>query len=151
MKEKLERILLGVVETGNLLTNFLARKCPPPWQDKFALSNDIQPFSGCYSCWSCFDASALELHQDKDCSYTIIGVPHSEYSVGKYVFEFAWGNRLNECINVILKQGTILYYGGYLLHHRQKEVILGPFYNIGCYHNNRFFNNITKSYSRYSE
>ena len=148
MVQKLERQLPGVVMTGNMITAMLEQKSPARWKEKFELSS-TNKYKGMYSAWSCFSSYTKELHQDNDCSYTLIGVPANNYNNGVYCFQFAWGDQLQQKINFLLTPGIILYYPGYAIHHRQQEVEKKEnFFNVACYHNCRFYRNINSSLKR---
>ena len=107
----------------------------------------------------CDKATTDIIHNEKDCSYTIISVPFVKDTVklsNQYYFEF-WHNinsKEHGCYKVKLIPGLSLYYSSFLLMHRQvshlslAERIKQPFWNINSYVNNRFFNNLQKSMNR---
>ena len=102
----------------------------------------------------CENAHTLQFHTERDCAYTMILSPICDYSLNKqhnYVFEFQL-NINNNILQIHLEKGTVLYYNGYGINHRQvplkcdsKDV---EFWNLSCYANKRFFSNVMASLKR---
>ena len=71
--------------------------------------------SGMVCAYVCTNAQTNDFHIEKDCSYTMIGVPIAFPEIncsGKFQFQFQW-NKNGGNINVKLQQGTVLYYSGF--------------------------------------
>ena len=132
------------------LVNISNNKCLP--------SGKMTSFQeGMVSGYICQNACTLQPHTEKDCSYTLIISPlcHSGLNdlVG-YVFELQW-NGPEEQINILLNQGTYIYFLGYGITHRQVHLdnhtgnaVNHDFWNISSYANKHLFDNVMKSLRR---
>ena len=155
MSKCLEEWIPGFTKNGNIIPAILYQNCSPKWHEKFDLSH-FNSICGLFSGWSCFSTQTKKFHQDPDCSYTIIGVPHDDFSAydnsdfkrGRGSFQFCWDGIDSNFLELDLTPGTVLYYAGYTIHHRQNVYDNGYFFNVACYHNKRFFDNIKTSISR---
>ena len=102
------------------------------------------------------DAQTSERHTEKDCSLTLIGVPHGVDKTtlhGNYVFEFYWGD--GKYIRIKLKEGTVLYYAAYLIMHRQMSLVdecknkeKFNFLNFSTYTNQNFYQHCMTSFKK---
>ena len=107
--------------------------------------------------YACNNAQTRDFHIEKDCSYTMIAVPMASQGInylGSFQFEFEW-NKNGGVIKVKLDQGTVLYYSGYAIMHRQISsidkccgVIDHKFWNVSTYGNKRFYECAMKSFQR---
>ena len=139
----LDQWIPGFSQNGNIIPAILYENCPPEWKEKFDLSH-FNSILGCFSAWSCFYGLTQQFHQDPDCSYTIIGVPHDDCPPclhpgrGRGSFQFSWDGNEFKFFDIELSKGTIMYYAGYTIHHRQSIFDHGYFFNVACYHDKRF-------------
>ena len=134
------------------------------FNQKFIDETDEKKFicDKCFSTWLCQNARTEEFHQEVDSSYTLIGVPiknngnmQKPMESSRYKFQFRW-NHIEEnytCgFDIGLYDGTVLYYNGITLFHRQvpcsPENIKQSFWNLSIYHNYRLYNSISKSINR---
>ena len=116
-----------------------------------------------FSIWVCKNARTEEFHQEIDSSYTLISVPFQELINQKtsiktyYKFQFRWEKIDIDCpgIDILLEPGTVLFYNGLCLFHRQVPNDEGykssNFLNFSMYHNKRLYNSINKSIYRFNE
>ena len=104
----------------------------------------------------CKNAQTGTSHTEKDCGFTLIGVPFcAQYinDLGCFVFEFMWGS--GKYIRIKLNPGTVLYYNGFGIMHRQLSLEDGAqthkdfnFWNIACYANSSFYSKVMASFGR---
>ena len=104
----------------------------------------------------CNNAQTGEHHFERDCAYTLIGIPFGVEDIntmGKFVFEFVWGK--GKMIKVKLLPGTVLYYSGFGIMHRQISLEDGAqtkhdfkLWNIATYGNKIFYANVMSSLTR---
>ena len=120
-------------------------------------SHFIRPFrQGMITGMLCNNAQTGDLHFEKDCSYTLIGIPHGTGGInssGSFVFEFNWGT--SKFVQIKLTPGTVLYYSGYGIMHRQKSLIDNcegkydhEFWNLATYTNKSFYSNFMTTMAR---
>lgn len=114
------------------------------------LCNDnVNVGNGCLTGYVCENAETKEYHQESDNSYTCIGIPYVtkelKDKMGLYQFQFKWNmnNEVPSDINVGLHPGTLLFYSGFCVYHRQTHCT-GPkcFWNISSYHNSSLYSHV---------
>ena len=102
----------------------------------------------------CENDETDELHIENDCSYTMIAKPFGEVHINKedgVYFEFEWnGRHKGGIIRVHQFPGTVLYYGGFGIMHRQRciEKVMGSLnnhWNMSMYSNARLYNSVRVS------
>ena len=74
----------------------------------------------------CYNAQSGEFHFEKDSAFTFIGIPFGTDDINSmclFVFEFGWGE--GKFIRVKLIPGTVLYYTGFGIMHRQLSLVDG--------------------------
>ena len=112
----------------------------------------------------CINAVTKIFHTEKDCTYTLISVPHQATSKednkltrSPTYFMF----KINDEINIVIPMNynnTSIIFHGQMLTHRQhctdayrenyEELNYQPFFNLGCYGNEKLFNHLKKSFQR---
>lgn len=114
------------------------------------LCNDnVNIGNGCLTGYVCENAETKEYHQESDNSYTCIGIPYFtkelKDKLGLYQFQFKWNmnNEEPSDINIGLHPGTLLFYSGFSVYHRQTHYS-GPkcFWNISSYHNSSLYSHV---------
>ena len=154
MTNMLNDIIPGVVEKGQCIANEL--KVLSQFFGKKS-SERIKSFSkGMILGMVCHNAQTGKFHVEKDCSFTLVGIPFGADGIngnGMFVFEFVWG--IDKFIRIIFNPGTVIYYNGYAIIHRQVE--LGDqsqsekdfkFWNLATYTNKSFYQKAMASFSR---
>lgn len=145
----------SLVQCGQLVTQALADisrgMVPSPMHiDCF---ND-----GMATGYICKNAQTYVPHTEKDCAYTMIIVPMCGCDTNirsNYVFEFEWNGSIR-MLKICLKPGTVLYYSGYGITHRQLKSrcsgcsdLCHDFFNLSSYGNKHLFENVMKSFTRH--
>ena len=146
----------GIIQGGQAITQALVDMSEELCQDM--KSNIIKVLSdGMVTGYVCKNAQTCLVHFEKDCSYTLIAVLqgiHIMKSLSEFVFEFYidWGDR----VQIHLSPGTVLYYTGFGLMHRQISLVdLGSqkqdynFWNVSCYGNKRLFETCMSSFKKF--
>ena len=110
---------------------------------------------GMVSAFICNNAQTRKKHWEKDSSYTMIASPYSDGGVNRYgffAFEFEWNRHTGGCLKLKLKPGTVFYYTGCFIMHRQvSQIDLGRNFcdfncwNLSSYTNKRLYDNVKKS------
>lgn len=154
MIKELNWIIESIVQGGQCVTQALVDHSL-----EIGLSSERIPCfnSGMVCAYVCKNAQTNDFHIEKDCSYTMIGVPISAQEIncaGKFQFQFQW-NKNGGNINVKLQQGTVLYYSGFAIMHRQfssldkcNDSCDYKFWNLSTYGNKRLYENVMKSFNR---
>lgn len=113
----------------------------------------------------CIDAGTKQYHTEIDTSMTLIHRPyfqsccHRKCSQHRTTFNFKVPINSSEELKIPLVDGCVILFSGYLLKHRQQNVVhektnafnhncKTEFINISCYSNGRFANNMTKTSER---
>ena len=113
--------------------------------------------NGIISCFVCKNAQTMKIHMEKDCSYTTNLTPHllQDYGDYNFLFEFVWNIQRDLKIQIGLYQGTVLYYTGFGIMHRQVSSIRKDdnlhnkcFWNIVSYGNKHLYTNARISLGR---
>ena len=162
--DNLNNIIPGVVKKGQSVATALLNH-----------SQEVAPFhqrltsihEGLLTGFVCENAYTIDLHVEDDCTYTLIGFPFGRDEINENtdtVFQFAWKEDVNPgehgMIEIILHQGTCIYYNGYgIIHHQVHTAHNGvdwkgdriAHWNVVCYSNRRFFDNVMKSFERMTE
>ena len=104
-------------------------------------------YEGMVTAFICRNAQTRRMHCERDCSYTLIAIPHCIGDInkrGSYVFQFQCNTE--KIINVKLFPGTVLYYTGNGIMHRQislkdrgRGIYDFNFWNLSSYSNSAFF------------
>ena len=118
MIQTLDDIIPGLVEKGQFVALELAKLTNNVNSKHFEKISSLP--KGMITGMVCNDAQTLQAHTEKDCAYTLCGIPFGEENVNKqgiFVFEFSWGP--GRIIRVKHVPGTVLYYTGYGIMHRQ--------------------------------
>ena len=154
MANELNLVISGIVEGGQCITQALIDHSKEIGNKYETISTINQ---GMVTAYACKNAQTRDFHIEKDCSYTMIAVPWSIpgiNSCGSFQFQFKWNNN-GGVINVKLNQGTVLYYSGYSIMHRQISTMENcdgvkdrQFWNLSTYGNKRFYQNAMKSFQR---
>jgi len=152
---ELNSVIDGIVIGGQCLTQALSDV-----SNAIGMKSDrIQCFNdGMVCAYICNDAQTCDRHIEKDCSYTMIGAPIAKDNInvmGKFVFEFEW-NKEGGIIKVKLRRGTVLYYSGYLIMHRQISLVDNghqycdfKFWSLATYGNKRLYENAIMTFKRF--
>ena len=117
---------------------------------KSPLYEPVSMQSGCWTSSICVNAETKELHNECDCTYTIITAPLQNHIISKYEFNFCLNTKNNVSIN--MNSGvTFMFSGLFLLHKQYKWFGEGKdlFYNFASYGNNRLFNHLKQTLNRY--
>ena len=99
---------------------------------------------GCWQCAICVTAETLELHTEKDATYTIITVTYKNDLLSAYCFWI----QTNHSHNIVLdmnKEIVFMFSLGLLLKHRQKcnsRVAADFFIYFASYGNSRLFTHL---------
>ena len=151
---ELNSVIEGIVKGGQCVTQALSdvSHVIGMKSDKFKCFNE-----GMVCAYICNNAQTHDNHIEKDCSYTMIGAPIGKDRInlkGKFVFEFEW-NKDGGIIRVKLRPGTVLYYSGYAIMHRQTSLVDNgnqycdfKFWNLATYGNKRIYENAIQSFKR---
>ena len=100
--------------------------------------------------WSHFinvDAQTHSPHTERDCTYTLLGVPRQEdVHKKKYCFEI----HLNTTVTLAfdMTEGVSILFSGYLLTHRQQRLAGDNFFSNAAYANGQLFSNAKQSLNR---
>lgn len=155
---RLHTLLPKLDEYGNIILNVLEERCCELEKNKINES--------VYSGWICKNAQTRDFHQENDSSYTIVSIPffdkNMQQKIGRYHFQFRWNRREStttstaDGFDIMLNFGTLLYYHGKFLFHRQQEKVKPreekyvdrQFWNINIYHNRKLLNHIVSSIYR---
>lgn len=92
MTQTLDAIIPGVVKKGQCITLELvkmAKALATESHEKLDYFKD-----GMITGMVCHNAQTADLHFEKDCAFTLIGIPFGEDGInvmGHFVFEFSWG------------------------------------------------------------
>ena len=154
MTNTLNDIIPGVVEKGQCIAHELVKMSNSIGTHPY---EKIKYFSeGMILGMVCNDAQTREVHFEKDCSYTLVGIPFAADDIntnGMFVFELIWGE--GKCITIQLNPGTVLYYNAYGIMHHQWSLINQAqssqefdFWNIATYTNQEFYQKVMRSLSR---
>ena len=108
------------------------------------------------SAFVCHNAQTKQFHCEQDCSYTLIGVPCTDDNLcreGSFVFMF----QINHNKTIIINQepGTVMYYAGHSILHRQislidnaRNEVTYDYWNLAAYVNKALCSRIRKSLIR---
>ena len=161
MCDNLNKVITMVIKKGKSVSSALLRHSVEIAPVKYRLTSFHK---GLLTGFICKTAHTLESHVEDDCIYTLIGFPFSSNGFNKVskdlLFEFMWykDNISGEYgrIQIFLHQGACVYYNGYGIMHLR--VFLGfkfghnkqprNCWNISCYSNGRFYENVMKSFER---
>lgn len=118
---------------------------------------NLQPMSSSKSgYWQysiCINAQTQQFHNENDCTYTIINVPHQDYfktSTKKPNYKFIFKLSNMDMVNIELYPTMSFIFSGLFLTHRQNKKndnisSNDVFFNIASYGNKRLFNHLRKS------
>lgn len=104
----------------------------------------------------CVNAETEELHNEDDCSYTVITVPKQKAMIKKREYKFSFA--FNDAHSIAIRMNeplTFMFSGKFLMHNqscnRKEEVGADDFFfNFGTYGNKKLFNHIRCSFARVS-
>ena len=108
--------------------------------------------TGYTSMYMNIDYECEEFHNEEDMSYTLLSVPPQEAfkfrdKTGVY-FQFHF---VDEIVNVSMDVGSVVYFNGYFIEHRQcikKKEPGESFVNLSAYGNKRLFTNLRSTCKR---
>ena len=151
MAQTLDGIIPGVVTKGQCITQHLLNLC-----NMIGSSNCQKSLSfldGMITGMVCQNAQTSESHFEKDCAFTLIGMPFADDGIntaGMFVFEFMWG--VGKRIRIKLLPGTVIYYSAFGIMHRQISLTdwaqgQNDFkvWNIATYGNKAFYEHVLAS------
>lgn len=116
-----------------------------------------QPDYGMASVYVCENAKTKQFHTEMDCAYTMIISPKFHDTVDSnnpFSFQFLCDGEASggKIIEILLSQGTTIYYNGYGICHHQtclqdnsSTKKTNIFWNISCYTNKRLFDHTIQS------
>ena len=109
---------------------------------------------GMVICFVCHNAQTKEFHCENDCSYTLISVPHTSGKLcneGEFVFQFKCDDK--RLLQICLSPGTVLYYTGFGIMHRQISLLDKgedrkhyDFWNVSSYGNHALLSKTIASF-----
>ena len=153
---ELNRIVPGIISSGQVILLILVKISEKICKShKNSVLKELS--QGILSGFVCTNSQTQLGHWEEDCSYTMIAVPlgiDGMNSLCYFVFEFFidWGKLP---IQIALIPGTVLYYNGYSIMHRQISIsdmglqeINDFFCNLSTYGNKRFYTNCITSFKR---
>lgn len=154
MTMTLNQIIPGVVEKGQCIANELIKMSRSTATETY---ERIKPFhEGMILGMVCHNAQTGQAHVEKDCSFTLIGIPFGENDInakGMFVFEFGWGR--GKFIRIKLLPGTVIYYSAHDIMHRQYSLSDQlqlfqnyNFWNVAIYTTHAFYEKAMTSFSR---
>lgn len=141
---ELNNTIPNIVQSGQIVTQCLANLCKTLTNTHTNLPSFAK---GMVSAYICHNAQSYDRHIETDCTYTMIISPMCGPGLNDteiYVFEFEW-NGESDMIQLLMNQGTIVYYNGHGIGHRQINKVsgsVGNFWNISSYANQKLFNHI---------
>ena len=157
LSTELNNVIPQIINGGKCITKVLINIS----KDIYESGHEIKSLNdGMVSAFICENAQTKTINYEKDCSFTIIGIPIGigRFNCdGKFVFVFwwncmSWGNQ-KSLIQVKLVQGTVLYYTGYGIMHRQISLLDNGtdathynFWNVSSYANKRLYDNVIRSF-----
>ena len=149
MSVVLDKILPGIIDRGQVVTQALADISTETEDNRSHLHSFLR---GMMTGFACCNARTKFLHIEKDCAYTMIAVPLGKDGINSTDnFRFEFNIRTGKSVVIQLQQGTVLYYTGFGIRHRQLSVIDEGdemFWNLSTYANKRFYENVLKSFAR---
>ena len=100
------------------------------------------------------NAETKELHNEDDCSYTVITVPKQRAMVKKREYKFMFA--FNDANSIAIRMNeplTFMFSGKFLVHNQScnRKDHIGTddyFFNFGTYGNKKLFNHIRCSFAR---
>ena len=109
-----------------------------------------------YGIWKsifCVNATTDKLHNEEDCSYTVVTVPEQNCMIKKRFYNFLLKINESESIYFEMNHPISFIWSGKLLVHRQfcnvTDLEKGDyFYNLSTYTNQRIFNHVKNSFAR---
>ena len=155
--DELNTILPNIVQCGQYIAKALSK-----------ISDDINEPSakikllqeGMVCAYVCLNAQTYISHTELDCAYTMIVSPLCALGLNDYIthaFEFQWNGNDN-LIEILMTQGSTIYYSGYGISHRQKSLFYSNdtnrgtyFWNISSYANKRLFDNAMATFRRHKK
>ena len=153
MAQTLNDIIPGVVKKGQCIINELVNISQNLGTEPHELISALH--EGMMTGMVCYNAQTGELHFEKDSAFTFIGIPFGTDDINAmclFVFEFGWGE--GKFIRVKLIPGTVLYYTGFGIMHRQFSLVGGDeslqdqFWNLAVYANKSFYEKSMSSFER---
>ena len=169
VSSQIDDIIPGICSSGNSIVKTIMNMsddlCHSMNNDyhKFIKIDDIN--EGFVTGFVCKNAQTRCVHREKDCAYTLIAIPFCTtdiLNVGHFVFEFVWRvetyhEELTQ-IQIQLTPGTVIYYTGFGLMHRQISLTDNAssnkdynFWNLSFYGNQRLYWNAIATFRRISE
>ena len=96
------------------------------------------------------NARTGDLHGERDCSGTLVGVPFQNIQSDEVDFIFQFMLNSGKTLSFALEENGSIFYNAFLLTHRQQRLrrSKSDFINILSYSPQRLYNNVKKSYLR---
>ena len=114
------------------------------------LSEPVSSASGCWTTSICVNAETKVLHNEYDCTYTMISAPIQKHIESKYEFNLCLNAKNN--ISIDMNSGVMFMFSGLFLKHKQYRWFgkgNDLFFNFASYGNNRLFNHLKQTIYRY--
>jgi hypothetical protein len=149
---ELESLIGGIIHAGQAIIRTLVKLC----EEMDGLEIELLTESGMVTGYACRDAQTLIPHCEHDCSFTMVASPYTSKTLntnGNYVFEFYCS--VLSILQIALDPGTVVYYTGNGIMHRQISLIdLGEdkehfnFWNLSSYANQQLYSKLLATIKR---
>ena len=151
--DQLNSVIRGIVTGGQSICQALADITKGLTKSQMTIDTLNE---GILLAFICKNAETGNLHNEEDCSYTMIAKPFFDDTIkiyGDVNFEFQWNRSSSGILRVKLVEGTVLYYSGYGIMHRQRSTksqvgTLFDHWNLSSYSNKMFYNCVRSSINR---